>query len=64
MKNKSKEVKIDAVEMLKSDHDKVKELFHNYEAAGDRAYKKKKDIAEKVFVELEVHTQLEEQIFY
>jgi hypothetical protein len=49
-----------AIEMLKSDHHKVKELFRQYEAAGDQAYQKKKGIAEEVFTELEIHTTLEE----
>ena len=53
-----------AIEMLKSDHHKVKELFRQYEAAGDRAYQKKKGIAEEVFTELEIHTTLEEELFY
>jgi hemerythrin-like domain-containing protein len=53
-----------AIDMLKADHEKVKELFHHYEAAGDRAHQKKKSIAEEVFTELEVHTTLEEEIFY
>jgi hypothetical protein len=53
-----------AIDMLKADHEKVKELFHHYEAAGDRAHQKKKSIAEEVFTELEVHTILEEEIFY
>ena len=53
-----------AIEMLKSDHHKVKELFRQYEAAGDRAYQKKQGIAEEVFTELEVHTTLEEELFY
>jgi hemerythrin superfamily protein len=53
-----------AVEMLKSDHQKVKALFRQYEAAGDRAYQKKQGIAENVFTELEIHTTLEEELFY
>jgi hemerythrin-like domain-containing protein len=53
-----------AIEMLKSDHHKVKELFRQYEAAGNRAYQKKKGIAEEVFTELEIHTTLEEELFY
>ena len=53
-----------AIERLKSDHHKVKELFRQYEAAGDRAYQKKKGIAEEVFTELEIHTTLEEELFY
>jgi hypothetical protein len=54
----------DAVEMLKHDHAQVKDLFRQYEATGDRAYQKKQRIAEEVFTELEVHTTLEEELFY
>jgi hemerythrin superfamily protein len=53
-----------AVEMLKHDHAQVKDLFRQYEAAGDRAYQKKQRIAEEVFTALEVHTTLEEELFY
>jgi len=52
------------VEMLQADHEKVKELFDKFEAAGDQQRKAKQQIVEEVFAELEVHTQLEEEIFY
>ena len=55
---------MDAIDMLKADHKKVKELFRQYEAAGDRAYQKKKSIAEEVFTEFMVHSKLEEELFY
>jgi hemerythrin-like domain-containing protein len=55
---------MNAVKMLKEDHQKVKGLFKEYEAAGEKALQKKKNIAEKVFMELEVHAELEEQVFY
>jgi hypothetical protein len=55
---------MDAIAMLKEDHKKVKSLFREYEAAGDRAYQTKRRIAEQVFQELEVHSALEEEIFY
>jgi hemerythrin-like domain-containing protein len=55
---------MDAIKLLKDDHKQVKELFREYESAGDRAYQKKSRIAEQVFRELEVHSKLEEQIFY
>jgi hemerythrin superfamily protein len=55
---------MDAIDMLKADHKKVKELFRKYEAAGDRAYQKKKSIAEEVFTEITVHSSLEEELFY
>jgi hemerythrin superfamily protein len=53
-----------AVEMLRHDHEKVKALFQQYEAAGHRAYQKKQGIAEEVFAALAVHTTLEEELFY
>ena len=55
---------MDAIELLKDDHRKVKKRFREFEAAGDRAYQTKRRIAEQVFAELEVHSRLEEEIFY
>ena len=52
------------VEMLEADHVKVKALFDKFEEAGDRMIKAKQQIIEEVFAALEVHTQLEEEIFY
>jgi hemerythrin superfamily protein len=51
-----------AVEMLEADHRKVRELFQRYEAAGNPDAKQQ--VAEQTFVELEVHAQLEEMVFY
>jgi hemerythrin-like domain-containing protein len=55
---------MDAIEMLEADHERVKELFQAYEAAGERAYQKKKNLAEKVFLEIALHSTLEEELFY
>lgn len=55
---------MNAIDMLKADHKKVKKLFREYQAAGDRAYQKKKGIAEEVFTEITVHSTLEEELFY
>jgi hemerythrin superfamily protein len=55
---------LNAVEMLKHDHEKVKALFQQYELAGHRAHRKKQGLAEEVFAELAVHTTLEEELFY
>jgi hemerythrin superfamily protein len=52
----------DAIEMLRADHQKVRELFQDYEQTQDQKAKRK--IAQQVFVELETHAQLEENIFY
>ena len=52
----------DAIELLRADHDKVRNLFAQYEAANDR--QTKRELAEEAFVELEIHSQLEENVFY
>ena len=43
----------DAIAMLKADHQRVRDLFQEYEAAQDQ--QAKRDIAEEAFVELEMH---------
>jgi hemerythrin superfamily protein len=53
-----------AVDLLTADHARVKKLFQQYEAAGHRAHRKKQGIVEEVLAELEVHTTLEEELFY
>ena len=53
---------VDAIAMLKADHRLVHDLFIRYESAGD--YSTKQVIAEQVFTALEVHAQLEENVFY
>ena len=52
----------DAIEMLRADHQRVRDLFQDYEEAQDQKAKRK--IAQQVFVELETHAQLEENVFY
>ena len=53
----------DPIEMLTKDHDKVKQLFREYESAGG-ACDRKQEIADEVFTELEIHSAIEEEIFY
>jgi len=50
-----------AIEMLREDHRKVKDLFEHFEGtdSGDR-----KEIVDTTLRELEVHTSIEEEIFY
>jgi hemerythrin-like domain-containing protein len=52
----------DAIAMLKADHQKVRDLFQQYEAMRDPSAKR--EVAEQVFIELETHAQLEENVFY
>ena len=51
----------DAVDMLLSDHEKVKQLFEQFER-GDE--KNRTEIASQIFKDLEIHAALEEEIFY
>jgi len=55
---------MNAIPLLKKDHATVKELFTQFEKAGDRAYQKKQAIFEKIHRELEAHAAVEEVLFY
>lgn len=52
----------DAVELLKADHKKVKELFDDFDEAEETS--EKQSIAEEAMKELRVHAIVEEEIFY
>lgn len=52
----------DAISLLKADHRKVEDLFSEYESAKGAVAKRK--LAEQICLELMVHTQIEEEIFY
>jgi hemerythrin-like domain-containing protein len=52
---------MDAFELLKADHKKVAELFDLMETASG---KRKLDVFKRIESELEVHTHIEETIFY
>ena len=54
--------KQDAIELLKTDHRKVEQLFEQFEAAGGASEKER--IVEQVATALLVHTIIEEEIFY
>ena len=54
-----------AVEKLKSDHDAVKDLFDEYEdKKDDMSSSEKKEMVSEICMELTVHAQIEEEIFY
>lgn len=53
-----------AIDILKDDHGTIKNLLAQYEDAQSEAYETKQWIAQQVFRELDLHSQLEEQIFY
>jgi iron-sulfur cluster repair protein YtfE (RIC family) len=52
---------MDALELLKQDHQKVKELF---EKAEDADGKQQEKIFEQIKTELETHARIEETVFY
>lgn len=54
----------DALSLLKQDHRKVKDAFAKFEELGPQAFKTKKSLADQICQELEIHTKIEEEIFY
>lgn len=53
-----------AIDMLKEDHRKVTGLLEDLTQTTTRAEKKRRQLLEKIEQELELHTHLEEEIFY
>lgn len=51
-----------AIDLLKQDHRKVEKLFEQYDAAQEK--RTKRQVAQMICKELEVHAKIEEQIFY
>ena len=61
-KKSSKPDSQNAITLLRADHQKVTDLFENFEKS--RATAKKKVIAQEICKELTVHATIEEEIFY
>lgn len=55
---------MDALKLLKEDHKKVKTLFGEVEALGDRAAAQRKKLFQQIDQELTIHSKIEETIFY
>jgi hemerythrin superfamily protein len=56
---------MDAIELLTSDHDEVRDLFKRFRAAQEQDDESAMaEVAQAVMLELEVHTTIEEEIFY
>jgi len=53
---------MNALEILKQDHQKVKQLFQEATHASDQ--NKRKDLFDKIDTELEIHAHIEETVFY
>ena len=55
---------MNAIEVLKRDHETVEGLFTKFEAAGPRAHKTKRDLVDRMIKELSIHAEIEEMVFY
>ena len=56
---------MDAIELLTQDHNEVRSLFEQFKSAHEAEdTETMKEVAGKVFDELEVHTTIEEEVFY
>ena len=54
---------MNALKLLKQDHHRIRKLFDDYDEARQGS-SIKRDLAETIFRELELHRRLEEDIFY
>ncbi len=55
---------MDAIELLKQDHEKVSGIFEKLEPTTERAVKTREELFTQLKQELDIHAQIEEQIFY
>ncbi len=55
---------MNALQLLKQDHDKVKRLFAEFDSVDDGAPARKQELAAEIFRELQLHSRIEEEIFY
>jgi predicted DNA-binding protein len=55
---------MDAIAMLKADHDKVKELLNRLDSTTERGVKTREELFATIKGELTVHEIIEEEIFY
>jgi hemerythrin superfamily protein len=55
---------MDALELLTADHNRVRGLFSRFQAAEGSDDSEAAQLAATIFEELEVHTKIEEEIFY
>jgi iron-sulfur cluster repair protein YtfE (RIC family) len=53
-----------ATQILRDDHKRLKGLFRQLEAIDRRAHIMKNGVVQEIFMEIEIHSAVEEQIFY
>jgi hemerythrin-like domain-containing protein len=62
--DRREEQDVNALSLLKEDHDKVKKLLTELDATTERGVKTREELFRKVKLELQVHEAIEEEIFY
>ena len=55
---------MDAITLLKKDHQAVEKLFKRFEATSDQALVERRKIVDQIIEELSKHAAIEEQLFY
>src|SRR5436853_2749628 len=55
---------MDAFELLKKDHEKVSGIFEKLDSTTERGVKTREELFTQLKQELDIHAQIEEQIFY
>lgn len=55
---------MNAIALLKADHEKVKQLLTEISETTERAVKKREELLNKIKMELSIHTTIEEEDFY
>ena len=55
---------MDAIALLKADHDKVKKMLTDGESTTERGEKTRTELFAKLKTELSIHERIEEEIFY
>ncbi|MBI6906921.1 hemerythrin domain-containing protein [Pseudomonas palleroniana] len=55
---------MNAIDLLKADHEKVKAILTQLSESTERGVKKRTELLNKLEMEVSIHTQLEEQILY
>jgi hemerythrin-like domain-containing protein len=59
-----KGITVNAIDLLKEDHKKVKALLEELGGTTTRAAKRRSELLAKISLEFEVHAMIEEEIFY
>lgn len=55
---------MNAIDLLKSDHERVKTILSQLSESTERGIKKRTDLLTKLEMEITIHTKLEEEILY